>query len=248
MPPPDQKPRVVPAFPMKAVFLDRKNFNNQFDAEVDRGKRIVTLIMSLDFTMVGWGNTPQDYVSKVAQTFMTDMKDVVQKAWSGQYGVQWQFDSFPDKYKARVEVVLDGKYAFSRPCPAHVQIGIHPNTPGARSCAGGGGGGLQESDNIAKEHVRQLLPDAKAKTPKDYMFYQITTVHEFGHMMGLDHIAGKGNEPRDYGMTPDLARDIMGSGSIVSQRDYEPFLRIMKRYGEDNLPQGENKWKLVAAE
>jgi len=248
MPPPDPKPRVVPALPMQAVYYDRAHFNNQFDASVDRRNRTVTLIMSLDFTMVGWGNTPQEYVSKVAQTFMTDMKDVVQKGWSAQYGIQWAYDSFPDRYKAKVEVVLDGKYAFSRPCPAHVQIGIHPNTPGARSCAGGGGGGLQESDNVAKEHVRTLFLDAKGKATKDYTFYQITTVHEFGHMMGLDHIAGKGNDTRDYGMTPELARDIMGSGSIVSERDYEPFLRIMKRYGEDYLPSGENKWKLVAKE
>src|SRR5262249_22458030 len=144
-----------------------------------------------------------DYVSKVAQTFMADMKDGVQKAWSRQYGLQWKYDMFTERFTALVEVVLDARFRFTRPCPAHVQIGIHQRTPGERSCAGGGGAGLQEGDIVDREHKRDLFPGPQSKKTKGYTFEQTTTVHEFGHLMGLDHIAGKGNDTRNYGMTPD---------------------------------------------
>ena len=65
--------------------------------------------------------------------------------------------------------------------------------------------------------------------------------------MGLQHIHCKGNATQCYGMTPDEAMDIMGSGSTVSQRDYKPFQQIMERYGKDRLPAECNKWKLVSA-
>ena len=63
--------------------------------------------------------------------------------------------------------------------------------------------------------------------------------------MGVDHIVCAGNEDRCYGITGEQKSDIMGYGSVISQRDYIPFVRIMERYGRDNLPRQCNSWKLV---
>lgn len=77
-------------------------------------------------------------------------------------------------------------------------------------------------------------------------FRQTAAAHEFGHLMGLSHVVCSGNEDRCYGITAEQKMDIMGIGSVVSPRDYAPFVRIMQRYGLDRLPRECNTWRLVA--
>jgi hypothetical protein len=69
--------------------------------------------------------------------------------------------------------------------------------------------------------------------------------HEFGHLIGLSHVACEGNAERCYGVTAEQKLDIMGYGMEVSKRDYAPFRKIMQRYGADTQPSECNKWDLV---
>jgi hypothetical protein len=55
-----------------------------------------------------------------------------------------------------------------------------------------------------------------------------TASHEFGHALGLDHIACVGSEDQCYGRG-DEAADVMGKGPTISARDYEPFAELLGR-------------------
>jgi len=223
----------------KHFAYDRSEFGDRFDAYVDKVSHTVTLIMGVDFTLAGWpGHTPEKEKEKAAADFKTRFKSVIQSTWGGVYALQSACHGNADKFEAKVRIDLDS----TNP---HVTIYLHPDTPGGRSGAADGQSAMQVGDVFAKERTR-LLPDAKGK-PKEHTFHQVTAAHEFGHLIGLQHIHCKGNEEQCYGMTPQAAADIMGSGSVVSQRDYRPFVKIMERYGKDaKLPEGCNSWKLVA--
>ena len=54
--------------------------------------------------------------------------------------------------------------------------------------------------------------------------------HEFGHMLGLPHIHCDTNDPSCYGVTREEKADVMGEGSYVSPRDYEPFAELMPAF------------------
>lgn len=98
---------------------------------------------------------------------------------------------------------------------AHSEIGIFPNL-GERSNEGS----LQEDDNEPKTKTGQFLPNPKKlpgpnNKPYEKKFSQITSLHEFGHMLGLNHPVCDSIESRCYGkgVSPDLANDVMGMGS-----------------------------------
>jgi hypothetical protein len=59
---------------------------------------------------------------------------------------------------------------------------------------------------------------------------QVPVEHEFGHMLGLPHIHCSSDDEQCYGVTRDEKADIMGSGSYVSPRDYEPFAELMPAF------------------
>jgi hypothetical protein len=56
---------------------------------------------------------------------------------------------------------------------------------------------------------------------------QTPAEHEFGHMLGLPHIHCDSNDQQCYGVTREEQADVMGSGSYVSPRDYQPFAELM---------------------
>jgi hypothetical protein len=57
---------------------------------------------------------------------------------------------------------------------------------------------------------------------------QVPAEHEFGHMLGLPHIHCAENKGECYGVTREEKADVMGWGSFVSPRDYEPFAELMQ--------------------
>jgi len=54
-------------------------------------------------------------------------------------------------------------------------------------------------------------------------FLQSTILHEFGHTLGLDHVAGSGNDDAAYGVTLDQREDLMGMGDHVTAREAQPW-------------------------
>ena len=71
--------------------------------------------------------------------------------------------------------------------------------------------------------------DSLDVNPISYTFgartYRRTTVeHEFGHMLGLPHIACSSNDANCYGTTHAQRNNIMGYGGDVSVTNATPFL------------------------
>ncbi|AUD01093.1 hypothetical protein [Spirosoma pollinicola] len=61
-------------------------------------------------------------------------------------------------------------------------------------------------------------------------FGQILVLHEFGHILGFDHVNGESNEDWAYGVTVDQKADTMGIGYHFANRHAEPWERTLKRH------------------
>jgi hypothetical protein len=62
-------------------------------------------------------------------------------------------------------------------------------------------------------------------------FRQNTILHEFGHTLGLHHIAGRGNNPAAYGGTSLAQRqDLMGSGDHVTMTAARPWVSQLRHH------------------
>lgn len=73
------------------------------------------------------------------------------------------------------------------------------------------------------------------KTEKEHTFNQRVISHEFGHMIGLGHIHGSGNNSENYGTTLEESRNMMGRGSDVNFSNAAPFIKILERFGRDRF-------------
>lgn len=216
-------------------FYNSSNFSDRFDGIVNPRQRIITLSMRLSFELEGSGwldpsrqaATPQSEQANRAflDRFQREFKEIVERTWSYQYNLKPACPlDWNHSYRAKVDIVP----VSSNP---HAAIHVFRDTPGGRSNAGEGLSALQESDN-------QIQESRWTFRGKEKQYFQVPSAHEFGHLMGVDHIHCKGNDANCYGVTPEESLDIMGRGSVVSSRDYEPFLRIARRYGQDVTPAG----------
>lgn len=213
---------------------DRTQFDGRFDGLVDTAGHHVTLTMRLDIEDQG----PEDGKSERIARFRERAKAVIESTWSGVYALQSVCHGNTDKFEARVMVAMSG-------AAPHHTVHLYPDR-GERSNSNA----WQESDTEDTERQSPVPIDPNkppsAKNLRMMTFHQTPVAHEFGHLVGLQHVVCSNNAERCYGITAEQKLDIMGYGSVVSPRDYAPFVRIMERYGRDHLPKECNSWRLVA--
>jgi hypothetical protein len=61
-------------------------------------------------------------------------------------------------------------------------------------------------------------------------FLQCTILHEFGHTLGLQHVAGAGNSDADYGVTLEQREDLMGMGDNVTATEAQPWKSQLRHH------------------
>ncbi len=106
---------------------------------------------------------------------------------------------------------------------AHYTVNVAHTTSNIRSSA-------NSVDRTASLDSLDTQENTRHRLGQD--FQQVGVEHEFGHMLGLAHIecdvtTGLCPPGDQYGDTLQERGDIMGSGWIVSERDYTPFTTAM---------------------
>jgi len=234
---PMRAPAKASALPQGMYHYDRSNFSDRFDAEVDTRNHRVALIMGIAINDAVDGSAPEVKQQRI-QTFFASAKEVIEKSWRDTSFVL-KSNCAADVYAIHVDLSLDYNNL-------HHTITLWSNQ-GERSKADN----WQMGDTEAKVRDSAVLKDEKKPPSKANMqnarFSQVPVVHEFGHLIGLQHPLCARDDDRCYGVTYQQKNDLMGYGSAITPRDMEPFIDIMKRYGQDNLPRECNVWTAVAA-
>ena len=210
----------------------RANFQDRFSGEVDAANHRAVLIVRLELVDMG----PEKDREGRIEAFAAKAVPIIQSAWSGKFALKSVCAA--DKFEASVRLVVTD----TNP---HHTVHVWPDA-GERSNSTN----WQANDLETEHRDSPVLIDPKKPPSPDNVrmmtFAQIPATHEFGHLIGLQHVACEGNADRCYGVTADQKLDIMGYGSDVSPKDYAPFQKIMERYGQDTQQPECNKWELVA--
>jgi hypothetical protein len=61
-------------------------------------------------------------------------------------------------------------------------------------------------------------------------YFQTTVLHEFGHTLGLGHVAGGSNAGDSYGITLDDRTTLMGFGGTVNPTHAQPWIDQLRRH------------------
>jgi hypothetical protein len=184
-----------------------------YDAELNRSTNTLTLIMRIAFNFTG------PWPSDAAKTrWASDFERLVENRWSYRYYLVPEngCSGANDTFFARVDVQTVTTNPHYNVTVAYVTSHAGSSANSARRTAS-----LDSMDTVERTR-RRLGMD----------FRQRGAEHEFGHMLGLSHIecdATTGVCPAgdEYGDTIAERGDIMGSGWIVSERDYLPFTTAM---------------------
>ncbi|GAB3796429.1 hypothetical protein GCM10028819_14020 [Spirosoma humi] len=83
---------------------------------------------------------------------------------------------------------------------------------------------------ITHEDTNIIWAPQRTNKPNGIIFGQIPIVHEFGHILGFDHINGDGNDESAYGVTIDQQNNVMGIGYLFADKQAEPWERAMNRH------------------
>ncbi len=252
--------------PKDARYFKSDMFDGRFDGAVDPAKGEVTLFFRVKFVVNGaqFGaalpGTKEWYkeTEEGKNQFAADFKREVEQAWSkGTIKPACPIGSVKQlKAKVVVTTVDSGE---------HKTIYIHSDSsdPNARSNMGDDLGNLKVSDNKPKKHkTRYCDPkvDPKCTNPnlaKEVETTQITSVHEFGHAIGLHHPHCNDNRDICYGTNQEELESMMGKGDkqktvkvkagkqVRIHDDFQPFERIAEAWGKDVFPGALakcNKW------
>ena len=184
-----------------------------YDAELNRERKILTLIMRVNFNFIGAWPSVADQ-----QAWIRDFITQVGNRWS------FRFYLVPkglclkahDTFYARINVIPTANNP-------HYTANISHTTTNIRSS-------VNSSNRTAK--LDSLDTQERPRSRQGQNYKQRASEHEFGHMLGVPHIECDVSSRRcpsgdQYGDTIAERADIMGSGWLVSQRDYTPFTTAM---------------------
>ncbi len=234
--------------------FDRSKFDSRFDALVDPTTGTMTLIMKIRMEMVEGQSYSGDPVGSKGweqnnlaafQAFGPSAKAAIEAGWSGTGPVKPVTKGLKvPSFATRVSVVLvDGG--------EHISFKVYGGTASVRSNvdqhlppgATKRTGELQVGDTDRKKTSLQHKDGTKVNNE------QVTVAHEFGHAMGLDHVAGPAaSGDKSYGIRQSEYNDIMGggmslgptavgSGKGASTHDnLKPFETIGEVWGKEVFP------------
>ncbi|WP_157073398.1 eCIS core domain-containing protein, partial [Kribbia dieselivorans] len=181
------------------------------DAVLDRRINWLTAVMKVRFNFV---NTPQAWPSPAAQT-------------------QWQHDfveKVTDRWSFKHFLVPEG--AGPQAPRTVVRVQVRPVSSGQHYTANVGYTTSFATSSVNRGAKTATLDALDTTVRSD--IDQTPVEHEFGHMLGLGHIAGDTNDAASYGVTATEKADILGTGSYVSPRDYQVFAELMPYFTGQN--------------
>lgn len=205
----------VPARTDTRFGLGIRNRFGLYDAELNRNSRTLTLKMRIAFNYTG------AWPSDAAKTnWGNEFKRLVENRWSYRYYLvpdgtcRYSEDQTTHFARINIEAVT------SNP---HYTVNVAYTTSNIQSSA-------NSVSRTANLDSMDTLERTRRRLGVD--FQQVGVEHEFGHMLGLAHIecdvtTGTCPAGDQYGDTVAERGDIMGSGWVVTKRDYLPFVTAM---------------------
>jgi hypothetical protein len=239
--------------PATVRLFDRADFDDRFDGMVDPTTGTITLIMRVRFEPVEGQTYSGDPVGseawernnqKAFAAFGPKFKAAVESAWSKSGPVK---PTCPDAHVApfatriSVRIVESNEHLTVKlyGATAHIDSNIEPDLRKGETSRKGSMS-VGDTDLRPTSHK---LPNGTTLTSA-----QVAAAHEFGHAMGLRHVACDQNSAMCYGTTQAQYDDIMGGGMSVGSMsvgsgkdahvhdDLRAFEKIGERWGQDLLP------------
>ena len=220
---------------------DRSNFDQRFDAEVDpRGT--ITIVCRVKFEIDkdmfrAEGYTEAD-MERERKEFAAAFPAVINSAWSYKRALKPDWRGVM-QCVARAVPVESNEHA--RITLAYPKTGFRSYVDKRTEGQTGPTTGRFETDDLRSEKATWLV-----NTPQQFDFQHIVAAHEFGHILGIEHIDKPGHTgDAEYGDTWEEANDIMGWGMTVTAHDMTPWIKAGKAYGREVGMPGGGTWTVV---